>query len=140
MSLNESAKLEYQITLFVQNGFTQHHPEIADIYKCVEAPKHRGTRLARITLEQTWLANKSRKFDLMHHGGGTMPRIGVRKTVLTMHDVQYLSFPENFSRARHNSSLQVSANQNLPSTRDNKMHLRLRITHRVHLAQRSQRI
>lgn len=100
MSLNESAKLEYQITLFVQNGFTQHHPEIANIYKCVEAPKHRGTRLARIALEQTWLANKSRKFDLMHHGGGTMPRIGARKTVLTMHDVQYLSFPENFSRVR----------------------------------------
>ncbi|MEY3414177.1 MAG: hypothetical protein RJA79_1052 [Actinomycetota bacterium] len=100
MSLNEKAKNNYQITLFVQKGFARHHPELAEIYKCVEAPAHRGARLARIALEQTWLAIKSRKFDAIHHGGGTMPRFGLRNTILTMHDVQYLSFPENFSRIR----------------------------------------
>ncbi len=100
VSLNEKAKNDYQITLFVQKGFARHHPEIAEIYKCVEAPEHRGARWARIALEQTWLAIKSRKFDAIHHGGGTMPRFGLRNTILTMHDVQYLSFPENFSRIR----------------------------------------
>jgi glycosyltransferase involved in cell wall biosynthesis len=29
-----------------------------------------------------------------------MPRFGLPNTILTMHDVQYLSFPENFSRIR----------------------------------------
>ena len=100
VSLNEEAKNEYQITLFVQKGFARHHPELAEIYECVEAPAHRGARLARIALEQTWLAIKTRKFDAIHHGGGTMPRFGLRNTILTMHDVQYLSFPENFSRIR----------------------------------------
>ena len=100
VSLNEEAKNGYQVTLFVQKGFARHHPELAEIYKCVEAPAHRGARLARIALEQTWLAIKTRKFDAIHHGGGTMPRFGLRNTILTMHDVQYLSFPENFSRIR----------------------------------------
>lgn len=100
VSLNEEAKSEFQITLFVQKGFARHHPELAELYKCVEAPEHRGARLARIALEQTWLAIKTRKFDAIHHGGGTMPRFGLRNTILTMHDVQYLSFPENFNRIR----------------------------------------
>ena len=100
VSLNEAAKNDYQITLFVQKGFARHHPALAETYKCVEAPAHRGARLARIALEQTWLAIKTRKFDAIHHGGGTMPRFGLRNTILTMHDVQYLSFPLNFSRIR----------------------------------------
>ena len=100
VSLNEAAKNDYQITLFVQKGFAQQHPALAEIYQCVEAPAHLGARLARIALEQTWLAFKTRKFDAIHHGGGTMPRFGLRNTILTMHDVQYLSFPENFSRIR----------------------------------------
>jgi alpha-1,3-rhamnosyl/mannosyltransferase len=100
VSLNEEAKNEFQVTLFVQKGFAWQHPALAEIYKCVEAPAHRGARLARIALEQTWLAIKTRKFDAIHHGGGTMPRFGLRNTILTMHDVQYLSFPENFSRIR----------------------------------------
>lgn len=100
VSLNEAAKNDYQITLFVQKGFAQQHPALAEIYQCVEAPAHLGARLARIALEQTWLAIKTRKFDAIHHGGGTMPRFGLPNTILTMHDVQYLSFPENFSRIR----------------------------------------
>ncbi|MFM8854578.1 MAG: glycosyltransferase, partial [Acidimicrobiaceae bacterium] len=80
--------------------FTQNHEGLAKIYKFVEAPNHRGMRLLRILLEQTWLAFQARKFDLMHHGGGTMPLFAGRRTVLTIHDVQYLSFPENFSRVR----------------------------------------
>jgi alpha-1,3-rhamnosyl/mannosyltransferase len=99
-SLDEKINLDYKITLLTQPGFALHHPEIAKIYKCVEAPAHSGNRVARIALEQTWLAKKSRRFDLMHHGGGTLPRFGAARSVLTMHDVQYLSFPENFSRVR----------------------------------------
>ena len=99
-SLDAKINLDYKITLFTQPGFALHHPEIAKIYKCIEAPAHSGNRAARIALEQTWLAKKSRKFDLMHHGGGTLPRFGAARSVVTMHDVQYLSFPENFSRVR----------------------------------------
>lgn len=98
--LHETDNNEFDVTLFVQADFAQHHMQIAKMYKCVEAPRHGGMRLLRVLLEQTWLAVKARKFDLMHHGGGTMPRFAGRRTVLTIHDVQYLSFPENFSRLR----------------------------------------
>ena len=90
----------FAVTLFVQPGFGKNHPELAAIYEYVEAPKHGGARALRILLEQTWLAFKVRKFDVVHHGGGTMPRFAGKSTVLTVHDVQYLSFPENFSRLR----------------------------------------
>ncbi|MEY3988611.1 MAG: hypothetical protein RJB50_880, partial [Actinomycetota bacterium] len=98
--LHEINNNEFDVTLFVQPGFAQNHGDLAKIYKFVEAPNHRGARVLRILLEQTWLAFKARKFDLMHHGGGTMPLFAGRRTVLTIHDVQYLSFPENFSRVR----------------------------------------
>ena len=98
--LSQCNRGEFDVTLFVQPNFATNHPQLATIYKFVEAPKHGGVRVLRILLEQTWLAFKTRKFDLLHHGGGTMPRFGGRRTMLTIHDVQYLSFPENFSRAR----------------------------------------
>ena len=91
---------EFNVTLFVQAGFAKDHQQLAELYDCVEAPRHGGNRVLRILLEQTWLAVKARKFDLMHHGGGTMPFFAGRRSVLTIHDVQYLSFPENFSRTR----------------------------------------
>ncbi|NBP41196.1 MAG: glycosyltransferase family 1 protein [Actinobacteria bacterium] len=91
---------EFDVTLFVQAGFAKDHQQLAELYDCVEAPRHGGNRVLRILLEQTWLAVKARKFDLMHHGGGTMPFFAGRRSVLTIHDVQYLSFPENFSRTR----------------------------------------
>lgn len=37
LSLNEKAKHDYQVTLFVQKNFALHHPELASIYECVEA-------------------------------------------------------------------------------------------------------
>lgn len=100
VGLTSCNQIDFDVTLFVQSGFAKSHPELASNYKFVEAPKHGGARLLRILLEQTWLAQKARKFDVMHYGGGTMPRFGGKNTVLTIHDVQYLSFPENFSKVR----------------------------------------
>jgi alpha-1,3-rhamnosyl/mannosyltransferase len=38
--------------------------------------------------------------DLVHHGGGTMPFLRTTRSVLTIHDLQYLYFPEYFSKTK----------------------------------------
>jgi len=98
--LSESAGEKLDVTLFVQSGFATDHPQLAALFDFVEVKGASRGRLVRIFLEQTWLALKTRKFDVVHHGGGTMPRFAGSNTVLTIHDVQYLSYPENFSRLR----------------------------------------
>ncbi len=59
-------------------------------------PVHR--RPYRIAVESTWLAHATRDFDLVHHFGGRIPaRRPDIPTVLTVHDIQPLDMPENFS-------------------------------------------
>ncbi len=52
----------------------------------------------RVAVESTWLAHATRSFDLVHHFGGRIParRPGC-PTVVTIHDIQPLDMPENFS-------------------------------------------
>lgn len=52
----------------------------------------------RIAVESTWLAHATRDFDLVHHFGGRIParRPGC-PTVVTVHDIQPLDLPQNFS-------------------------------------------
>ena len=58
-------------------------------------------RSIRMVVEHTALARSTRGADLVHHGGGTLPLIRPAvPTVLTIHDLQYLRFPEYFSTAR----------------------------------------
>lgn len=65
--------------------------------RIVEVGNSCTNRELRVSLENTWLASKTRKFDLVHHGGGTLPSRGNASTLLTIHDVQYLSYPQYFN-------------------------------------------
>ena len=65
-----------------------------------EAPSDCRRRVVRIALEHTWLAWRTRRHGLVHHGGGTIPRIGNRRAVLTLHDLQWTRFPEFVSRVK----------------------------------------
>lgn len=85
---------EYDVTVFAPRGFSASHPEIASAYKVVEAPSRCTSRLLRVIVQHTWLAIVSRHCDLMHFGGGTMPRTGRKRSVLTMHDIQWVDYPE----------------------------------------------
>ncbi len=60
-------------------------------------------RSTRMLVEHTSLARLTRGAHLVHHGGGTIPLIRPTvPTVLTIHDLQYLRFPQYFSAARLN--------------------------------------
>ncbi|MFM7337314.1 MAG: hypothetical protein ACKO2E_03405, partial [Actinomycetota bacterium] len=56
--LSESAGEKLDVTLFVQSGFATDHPQLAALFDFVEVRVASRGRLARIFLEQTWLALK----------------------------------------------------------------------------------
>lgn len=91
---------DVRATVFCTRAFAAAHPELADRHAQVIAPGGQDWRPGRIVAEHTWLAARTRSADVVHHGGGTSPLIGGRPIVLTVHDLQYLTFPHYFSRAR----------------------------------------
>lgn len=80
--------------------FADAHPEVAAEFELIPVPMRRDQRPLRVAAEHTWLAARTRRHCLVHHGGGTTPAVGRRPIVLTVHDVQYLALPENFSAGK----------------------------------------
>jgi alpha-1,3-rhamnosyl/mannosyltransferase len=87
----------FDVTVFAPRGFSVAHPDVANSVRIVEVGNNCSNRELRVSLENTWLASKTRNFDLVHHGGGTLPSRGNASTLLTVHDVQYLSYPQYFN-------------------------------------------
>lgn len=85
---------DYSVEVFAPRGFARRHPGVAASYEVHEAPSDCSRRAVRIALEHSWLASRTKKFDIVHHGGGTLPRGGGPVTVLTVHDVQWTEYPQ----------------------------------------------
>lgn len=85
---------EFEVEVFAPKGFTQRQPRVAEKFRIHEAPSRCEKRSVRIALEHSWLAWKTRGFALVHHGGGTLPRIGNSSTLLTVHDIQWTQYPQ----------------------------------------------
>ncbi|MUH51317.1 MAG: glycosyltransferase [Actinobacteria bacterium] len=90
----------YSPVLYVLPGFAAAHPELASRFRLVVAPIDGTNRARRVLAEHGWLAEQTRASALVHHGGGTVPARGKRPTVLTIHDLQYLAYPQYFSRSK----------------------------------------
>lgn len=84
----------FSLEVFAPKGFSHRQPQLAEIYKVHEAPNDCSRRETRILLEHSWLASRTRRFDIVHHGGGTLPRIGNSSTLVTIHDIQWVDYPE----------------------------------------------
>ena len=95
-----SSDLDY--TLFALPQFADAHPELAKTFKMAYAPARGRTKSWRVAGENSWLAlqSKIRKIDLIHHAGGTVPLVRTSRPILTIHDLQYLYYPEYFSKAK----------------------------------------
>ena len=87
-------------TVYCLPAFVDAHPELSRSYPMVTAPICGDDRVRRILTEQTWLARRTRSADVVHHGGGTAPRFGGRPIVLTVHDLQYETFPDYIGRTK----------------------------------------
>jgi alpha-1,3-rhamnosyl/mannosyltransferase len=84
---------EFVPTLFCLPAFVDTHPELGVLYPMVAAGIDGDERPRRILAEHTWLTRRTRRADLVHHGGGTTPVVGRRPIVLTIHDLQYRTHP-----------------------------------------------
>lgn len=89
--------------LFVLDEFAPAHPELAAAFPLTTAPLRGRFRALRVGWENTWLPQQLERIgaDVVHHLGGTAPMLaGGPPRHLTVHDLQPLAMPENFSPAK----------------------------------------
>ncbi|NND74641.1 MAG: glycosyltransferase family 4 protein [Ilumatobacter sp.] len=91
---------EFLPTLYVVPAFVDAHPDLAEVFPIAVAGVSGSDRPRRVLAEHTWLRRRTRSAELVHHGGGTVPAVGTRPALLTIHDLQYLSHPEYASRRK----------------------------------------
>ena len=100
-----TAAPDITVRLVVPPGYPEAHPELVERFDMTVGPQTaRDRRSLRIVAESRSLPSLIGAVDVIHHAGGTLP---VRRrpahrgpTVLTIHDLQYLRFPEYFSTTR----------------------------------------
>ncbi len=91
---------DIDVTLHTDGEFEAAYPELAARFRTEPVVGIAASRAARIVAEHAILPVAARGCDVVHHGGGTIPIGGRRRAVLTIHDLQYLVFPEYFSVGR----------------------------------------
>jgi glycosyltransferase involved in cell wall biosynthesis len=101
-ALADAAPPELDVVLFALRPFADAHPDLAARFPVVTAPVDGRNRPLRVLVENTWLAREARrrKLDVMHHVGGRVPYVSPVPAVVTIHDLQPLDHPENFTRVK----------------------------------------
>jgi alpha-1,3-rhamnosyl/mannosyltransferase len=86
--------------LFVLPGFAAAHRDVAARHELVVASLDARRRSRRVVIEATWLPHRLVGSDVVHHGGGTVPLRSPDPIVLTVHDLQYRTFPAYFTTVK----------------------------------------
>ena len=94
----------FDYTIFALPQFKEAHPVIAKTFKMAYAPVSGQWKSFRVAGENTWLVQqcRKRKIALVHYAGGVVPMIRTSRPVLTIHDLQYLYYPEYFTKTKLN--------------------------------------
>ncbi|HQZ33633.1 MAG TPA: glycosyltransferase family 1 protein [Ilumatobacteraceae bacterium] len=97
LGLAELPEPRWRPTVAAAQGLGVAHPELSAVADVIEPAFESTRRLRRIAGEITWLRGHSANVSLVHHGGGTAP-IGARRPyVLSIHDLQFRTYPQYFS-------------------------------------------
>jgi glycosyltransferase involved in cell wall biosynthesis len=91
----------FDLTVAAPHGLAEAHPGIGAALRWRVGPVDGSSRPRRVLAERTWLPRLVRELRprLVHHAGGTAPRTAA-PVVLTIHDLQYLTYPEHFSQQK----------------------------------------
>lgn len=101
-AVSEAGPSDVRITLFALESLLDAHPDLAERFDIETIAISGHSKPRRVAAEVTWLSRRVRRgrLDVLHHAGGVMaPTPGLRDVanVLTIHDLQPLLMPENFS-------------------------------------------
>jgi glycosyltransferase involved in cell wall biosynthesis len=100
------AVLEYrpdiQPHLAVLRPFLDAHPDLAEACRCDVLDLSGANKVVRVWKDQTWLSRRTLDAspDVVHHAGGVVPLRHPGRVVVTIHDLQPLDLPANFSRVK----------------------------------------
>lgn len=97
-----SAPADIELRLAVLEPFASAHPDLAEALPCEVLALDGRDKVRRVLAEQTWLAERTVAVgaDVVHHAGGVVPLRHPGSVVLTVHDLQPLDMPSNFSVAK----------------------------------------
>ena len=90
---------DLDLRLAVLSSFPAAHPDLAARFPCEVSELDGADKARRVLAEQTWLASAIRRTgaEVVHHAGGVSPLVSPAANVLTVHDLQPLDLPDNFS-------------------------------------------
>jgi glycosyltransferase involved in cell wall biosynthesis len=86
--------------LFVLPGYAAAHRDVAARHELIVASLDARRRSRRIVVESTWLPHQLAGTDIVHHAGGTVPLRSPGPIVLTVHDLQYRTYPAYFTTVK----------------------------------------
>jgi alpha-1,3-rhamnosyl/mannosyltransferase len=97
-----AAPPDVELALAVLAPFADAHPDLAAALHCEVLGLDGRDKARRVLAEQTWLARAARRCGatVVHHAGGIVPFVHPGRVVLTLHDLQPLDLPANFSVAK----------------------------------------
>jgi len=86
-------------TLFAVRQFAHAHADLAARFATITASIDGVDKVRRVAYENLWLRREAQRagVDLVHHGGGVVPPLSSGPSVVTIHDLQPLDLPSNFS-------------------------------------------
>ncbi len=100
LGLAELPEPRWHPTVAAARGLGAAHPELGAVANLIEPDFGSTSRARRMVGEATWLRGHSARAALVHHGGGTAPVGARRPYVLSIHDLQFRTYPQYFSRAK----------------------------------------
>ncbi len=92
----------FELKLYVLPEFADAHPDLVKQFSTSAAPIKNATPARRVLCEQRWLPARLGRdgIDVAFHPGGTMPLRPGPRPVLLVHDIQYLDYPQHFSKVK----------------------------------------
>ena len=91
-----------EVRLALTDAVAAAHPGLLERFPVETVRLDARSKVRRVLAEQTVLAGVARRCraEVVHHAGGIVPLVHPGRPVLTVHDLQPLDLPQNFSPAK----------------------------------------